>query len=202
MGGGSFWPHTHEHVMFKGRAEISVHKILIILKITAMNVWARSCAWEEWRKLPSPRNSVFSSLLSLLQCTGLTSYNDFPLTLALQSPANDARELCDAHSSSLKAKRIVLSCANHSRELPFAFPPRLSSRITRATIRRLKHHLYAGRISSTQGTEGGQKIWVIQENLPCGVLLLTRTREDLVVLNDRIPTGIITQRMLPVFSIN
>lgn len=79
---------------------------------------------EESEKFPLFQNSIFSSLLSLVQFLGLSLYNPVPLTPALQSPAVVGTR--DAISSALKGQRRF-----PRRDCLVAFMPRLTSRTVR-----------------------------------------------------------------------
>ena len=103
------------------------------------------CAREKWKKFPFSRSSIVSSLLLSPLFLRRTPYMAFPLILALQGPARDERDICDAHGSALKAKRTFPSCVNHQRGLLLACLPGLSSRITRGYdlgTPGLKNHLW------------------------------------------------------------
>lgn len=152
------------------------------------------------KNVPFSRSSIVSSLLLSPRFLRWTPYMAFPLILALQGPARDKQDICDARGSALKAKRTFPNCVNHQRGLLLVCLPGLSSRITRGLTWELlvwrTTSDYTRRTSSTQRTTGGRKIWIKRADPPYGVSFIWRTRKDHSVLSARIPVGIITQSTL------
>ena len=152
------------------------------------------------KNVPFSRSSIVSSLLLSPRFLRWTPYMAFPLILALQGPARDEQDICDARGSALKAKRTFPNCVNHQRGLLLVCLPGLSSRITRGLTWELlvwrTTSDYTRRTSSTQRTTGGRKIWIKRADPPYGASFIWRTRKDHSVLSARIPVGIITQSTL------
>lgn len=108
---GSLWagrsqvlPQTLLQIVFKGRAEISVCKLLNTLKALAINVCACVCTKRKMKSSIFQEPDIFQGFILAAILADLFPYNPIP---SLRSPASNSRGMCDAPSSALRPTGIL-----------------------------------------------------------------------------------------------